>query len=397
LSNEAERAVIGAALLDAGTLRWTSEHVGPEDFESVTLGAVYAIMLELYASSRPVDPISVDVAIRESGTVRGVTAADLHTLMQETPTAENADYYARIVADRAGKRRIAKMGRIATQAGESDYSLEEAMGIVRGEWEAIHRQSATQLESKPLGEILQGSDEYDWLIPDLLERQDRVIITGGEGGGKSTFVRQLTILPAAGIHPTTFEEIEPLKVVVVDAENTERQWRRKARGIVAAAHARGIADPRTLEVACVPRLDITREKDLGAIHRLIDKHQPDMLAIGPLYKLTPRAITSDDDAAPVINALDQLRGRDIALVMEAHAGHAMTAGGDRNLRPRGSSALLGWPEFGFGLAKDPDDPHVRHVVRWRGDRDERAWPERLRWGSVFPFVDDSTEPGKENW
>lgn len=397
MSNEAERAVIGAALLDAGTLRWSSEHVGPEDFESVTLGTVYGIMLALHADGRPVDPISVDVAIRESGTVRGVTAADLHTLMQDTPTAQNADYYARIVADRAGKRRIAKMGRVATQAGESEYSLEEAMGIVRAEWEAIHRQSATQLESKPLGEILQGSDEYDWLIPDLLERQDRVIITGGEGGGKSTFVRQLTILPAAGIHPVTFEEIEPLRVVVVDAENTERQWRRKARNIVAAAHARGIADPRTLEVACVPRLDITREKDLGAIHRLIDKHQPDMLAIGPLYKLTPKAITSDDDAAPVINALDQLRGRDIALVMEAHAGHAMTAGGDRNLRPRGSSALLGWPEFGFGLAKDPDDPHVRHVVRWRGDRDERAWPERLRWGSVFPFVDDSTEPGKENW
>jgi len=397
MSNEAERAVIGSALLDHHSIRWSSEHVGPEDFASQPLGAVYGIMLELYADSRPVDPISVDVAIRESGTVRGITAADLHTLMQETPTSENADYYARIVADDAGKRRLAKMGRTATQAGESDYSLEQAMAIARGEWEAIHRQSATSLESKPLGEILQGSDDYDWLIPDLLERQDRVIITGGEGGGKSTFVRQLTILPAAGIHPTTFEEIEPLKVVVVDAENTERQWRRKARGIVAAAHARGIADPRTLEVACVPRLDITREKDLGAIHRLIDKHQPDMLAIGPLYKLTPRAITSDDDAAPVINALDQLRGRDIALVMEAHAGHAMTAGGDRNLRPRGSSALLGWPEFGFGLAKDPDDPKVRHVVRWRGDRDERAWPERLRWGSVFPFVDDSTEPGKENW
>lgn len=397
MSNEAERAVIGAALLDPGTLRWSSEHVAPEDFESVTLGTVYGIMLALHADGRPVDPISVDVAIRESGTVRGVTATDLHTLMQDTPTAQNADYYARIVADHAGKRRIAKMGRVATQAGESDYSLEEAMGIVRAEWESIHRQSATTLESKPLGEILQGSDEYDWLIPNLLERQDRVIITGGEGGGKSTFVRQLTILPAAGIHPVTFEEIEPLRVVVVDAENTERQWRRKARNIVAAAHQRGIADPRTLEVACVPRLDITREKDLGAIHRLIDKHQPDMLAIGPLYKLTPKAITSDDDAAPVINALDQLRGRDIALVMEAHAGHAMTAGGDRNLRPRGSSALLGWPEFGFGLAKDPDDPHVRHVVRWRGDRDERAWPERLRWGSVFPFVNDSIEPGKENW
>lgn len=397
MSNEAERAVIGAALLDPGTLRWTSEHVGPEDFESVTLGTVYGIMLALHADGRPVDPISVDVAIRESGTVRGVTAADLHTLMQETPTAQNADYYARIVADRAGKRRIAKMGRVATQAGESDYSLEEAMGIVRAEWESIHRQSATTLESKPLGEILQGSDEYDWLIPGLLERQDRVIITGGEGGGKSTFVRQLTILPAAGIHPTTFEEIEPLRVVVVDAENTERQWRRKSRGIVASALQRGIADPRKIELACIPRLDITREKDLGAIHRLIDKHQPDMLAIGPLYKLTPKAITSDDDAAPVINALDQLRGRDIALVMEAHAGHAMTAGGDRNLRPRGSSALLGWPEFGFGLAKDPDDPKLRHVVRWRGDRDERAWPERLRWGTVFPFVDDATEPGKENF
>ena len=85
------------------------------------------------------------------------------------------------------------------------------------------------------------------------------------------------------------------------------------------------------------------------------------------------------------------------LVMEAHAGVPGQDG--RNLRPRGSAALLGWPEFGIGLAvdqsylpfqADPDNFRNRKVdlTRWRGDRDQgRAWPKSIypnsfwRWGS----------------
>ena len=81
---------------------------------------------------------------------------------------------------------------------------------------------------------------------------------------------------------------------------------------------------------------------------------------------------------------------------EAHAGHATTKGGDRDLRPRGSSALMGWPEFGFGLALDPDEPDLAHLVRWRGDRDQRDWPISLRRGGEWPWTDErrAATPGR---
>src|SRR5690606_8696766 len=163
---------------------------------------------------------------------------------------------------------------------------------------------------------------YDWIVHGLLERQDRLVITGGEGAGKSYLTQQLAILSASGIHPSTFEQIDPVKVLFVDAENSEKQWRRRVRPLVRKAAQHGSVDPRfAMHVRTVPRLDITNEKDLGWVHRLIDEYAPDMLVIGPLYKLSPKAIQTDDDAAPLIAALDGLRARGCALVMEAHAGH----------------------------------------------------------------------------
>ena len=211
----------------------------------------------------------------------------------------------------------------------------------------------------------------------------------------STLVRQMAILSAAGVNPFTFDSMEPTRVLVVDAENSEKQWRRATRELVGkASHELGANVAELIPLACVPRLDITKERDLSAIHDLIDRHQPAILFIGPLYKLVPRAIQSDDDAAPLIAALDQLRARNVALVMEAHAGHAQSAQGQRDLRPRGSSALLGWPEFGIGLRLDNAHPEYianrryRKVdlTRWRGDRDERAWPESLYGGTYWPWV-----------
>lgn len=213
----------------------------------------------------------------------------------------------------------------------------------------------------------------------------------------TTLVRQLAILMAAGVHPFTFDPITPVRVLVIDAENTERQWRRATRAMVATATQQtGINVAELIPLACTPRLDITKARHMTAIHRLIDEHTPDVVFIGPIYKLVPRAIQSDDDAAPVLAALDSIRDRGVALVMEAHAGHAQSAQGQRDLRPRGSSALLGWPEFGIGLRLDKDHPMFQanpndyrnrkvDLVRWRGDRDQREWPGSLYADGQYPW------------
>ena len=249
------------------------------------------------------------------------------------------------------------------------------------------------MSTKTLRAILYAPDDNDWVIPGLLERGDRVVITGFEGGGKTTWVRQMSICMAAGIHPTTLNHLEaPLKILVVDAENSEKQWRRQTRGMAHVAAKHGIADPRDrIEIKAGERLDITKDATLGELHRLIDVHEPDVLCIGPFYKLVSTGVNNDQDAAPLIMALDSLRERGPALIMEAHAKKGTSQDAMRDLAPRGSAALMGWPEFGFGI--HPMDETKSDIVRWRGDREQgRDWPHELHKGGPLPWSGDTVSP-----
>lgn len=389
MGSPAERAVLGSILLDSRVIRFVLAQLAEGDFSVGQYGQIFSGMARMHAVKETIDAITVGGRLAEWD-VRGVDAADLHILVEQTPHAQGAGAYAAQVHAEAVRRAIRVAGQHALQGAEaSEFVPGEVLASVIHEFQQIQAGSTKdELTAQTLEQILAGHDEYDWVVPGLLERRDRLVLTGGEGAGKSTFVRQLAILSAAGIHPTTFQRIAPVRVLVVDAENSEKQWRRAARGVVARAASWGVQDPaKVVNLVCAPRLDLTRDAHLGQVHRLIDTHTPDVLFIGPLYRLTPRAITNDDDAAPLLAALDTLRDRGLALVMEAHAGHALGAGGERDLRPRGSAALMGWPEFGMGIRAHREDPEQTfNVVRWRGDRDERSWPHMMRRGGDWPWT-----------
>lgn len=267
---------------------------------------------------------------------------------------------------------------------EFEAQVEDVIRYDRVRAEARARQAshgAAELHPKLLREIHAMDFPHDWLVDDLIERQDRLILTGGEGAGKSYLTRQIAICVAAGVHPFDGRQIEPRRVLVIDAENSERQWARNTRYVTEVAARHGKGDPgNSVLVSAGIRLDLTLKADVDTVHRQIDEHKPDVLYIGPLYKLLSKSINSDDDAAPLIIALDSFRERGLTLLMEAHAGHAKAIGGERDLRPRGSSALMGWPEFGLGLRPMEEDDSMAALVHWRGDREARDWPHRLRRG-----------------
>ena len=251
------------------------------------------------------------------------------------------------------------------------------------------------MTTKTLAEILAVQEDHDWLIPGLLERGDRLVLTGFEGGGKTTWIRQLVICMAAGIHPTTMNMLKrPLRVLVVDAENTEAQWRSQVRRMVQTARGYGTTDPaEMIHIHAKGRIDITKDATLGEVHRLVDEHEPDVLAIGPLYKMVATGINNDQEAAPLIMALDSLRDRGVALLMEGHASKGNSQNATRDLAPRGSAALMGWPEFGFGLHPDASNPDMTLVTKWRGDREAgREWPRELWRGGVWPWTGDTVAP-----
>lgn len=294
----------------------------------------------------------------------------------------------------------AKSGKDATDHILAGHSVDEFLSLEQNDEfeEAVQRETlrleilaearkrasqvaaTLELVTRPLGDIIEMQAEYDWIVPNLLERKDRLILTGTEGSGKSVFLRQISVCIASGLHPfDKRQRIEPRSVVVVDAENTELQWARAARYITDLCRKVGTRDPGSnVQVAAGNRLDFTKQSDLDQVHKLIDTYKPDVLYIGPLYKLMPKEVSTDDDAAPLIMALDELRNRGVVLLMEAHAGHGKT-NNERDLRPRGSSALMGWPEFGYGIRRLTDDGNSR-LIQWRGDREQREWPGLLRRG-----------------
>jgi replicative DNA helicase len=407
---DAERSVVGACIYVPTVVRDVTSVVAPADFTDTRLGETFGLILGMVTAGGPdtVTPLTIAAEIErrraaartENGRLRArwLTATDVAVLATSVVPG-NVLAHARLVREAAVARALAAFGRRVTLAAESGADPAPLAAGVAEEARAIRDGwRPAGLPARPLGDVLDDDedDTYDWLIPGLLESRDRLILTGGEGAGKSTLTSQIVVCLAAGVHPFTGRQAEPGRVLVVDCENSERQWRRRVRGVVAAADRLGSASAReNVTLACVSRMDITTPGALGAVHSLIDEHHPALISIGPLYRLVPRAITNDDDAAPVLAALDTLRDRGAALIMEAHAGHAIGRGGERDHRPRGSAALMGWPEFGLGLSQSHEsgEEAIYNLVRWRGDRDERDWPPRLRRGGTLPWSDDRTEPG----
>lgn len=377
----AEQAVLGCVLRDNNVYRTANTILTGEDFENPHYGAIFDGIGRITATGQKVDVATIELHFPE-WEVRGVSSAEPWEWLDAGPYPELVREAASVVRTASLRRRGREvLGRGLQDIGDTGTDpavvLErvnrELIGTPRGEFETV-----------TLTDVLNTPDDSDWIIPGLLEAKDRLIITGHEGLGKTTLVRQMLILPAAGIHPFTHDPIPPVTALVIDAENTAKQWMRAAGWM--ARHARIVnkTDPGPrVHMALSGRLNILDPSTLGAIHRKIDEHKPGIVFIGPLYRLAIN-MNTDEQIAPVIAALDSIRDRGVALLVEAHAGHALGPGGVRDVRPRGSSALLGWPEFGFGIRKDLTDgsgPNVFDFVAWRGAREQRDWPAQLRRGN----------------
>lgn len=220
---------------------------------------------------------------------------------------------------------------------------------------------------------------YNWVIPGVLERQDRLILTGEEGYGKSTFLRQLGVQAAAGIHPFTLDAIQPVRVVLLDVENSREQVRKESLRLAAAAGLKLKSEQFTYLIR-PDGLDLTDLTDINWLRLKLTTLQPDLLIAGPHYKLGNGDPNSEEVGKQVIKAIDSIRTElDVAFVLEAHSPHAQN-GNARPKRPYGWSGWVRWPEFGKHLARTGE------FTSWRGDRAIRDWPNKFEWADEWPWM-----------
>lgn len=247
--------------------------------------------------------------------------------------------------------------------------------------------------------IEQPDPPQRWVIDGLLERGDRLMWTGWEGLGKTTVVRQVAMCAAAGIQPfSPSEHIPPQSVLFIDCENRINRSRRQFRELIGKCQRYRPVPRGQFRVVHRPDgINLLSSEGAAFVLERVTAYKPDLIVIGPLYKLHLTDANEETAAHAIIRVLElAVEVCDSGLIVEAHSPH----GEPRTLRPRGSSVFMAWPDSGLGIAfKDPPaqrrgqpqrdpDPTRVGVHTWRGSREDYRWPRELIWGAVseLPWV-----------
>jgi replicative DNA helicase len=382
VATDCEPEVLAACFVYEG---WRSEALAAlsvEDFHDLRHQAIFQAIIDTTTRGEIANAETVLATLGADGLQKAGGLDYFDWVDRQTPTSASA--YISVVSSGAEKRRVMRALEVAdTDLRVAGADVNEITSSLTRELETVQHVEWEELGS--VAALLEESETYDWLIPGLLERGDRVVWTAGEGAGKSTLQMQIAVTASVGLHPFTRVPGRRLSVLYVDLENSRRQIRRGfqlvARGL--SGVDMGYTPPRPAGI------DIRTSRDFAWLDRYCAKAKPDLIVIGPLYKcFRPhgRESKADETAAEECAfALDRLRERyGCALSIEAHSPHG--SNGDREgLRPYGASLWLRWPEFGFGMKKVSGENAVE-LVPWRGMRDAtRAWPKTLYRGARWPW------------
>lgn len=349
---------------------------------------IYNALVHQYARGYPTDPIATGDHLQHTGDLNRAGGraylAEL-TLHPGATIPASAGYYADIVNRHHQARQVDTLGTaLRALAQAPDFDTHTALAHLTDRIAALTASATPDGATMPgltVDELIDSDDpEYDWLIEGFLERTDRLILTGAEGAGKSTLLRQWGTQAACGVHPFTLAPVPPVRVLVVDLENSERQNRREYRRLRAAAKH---LDPGNLILhSKLDGLDLTDRGDEAWLDRMLTHHQPDLLITGPIYKLAGGNPNDEKDAKPAAMAIDRLReNHRVAVLLEAHSKKGeSTNPRHRPKEPFGWSGWMRWPEFGQHIDTDGN------LTPWRGARDSgRQFPSALQRGGQWPW------------
>lgn len=388
-----EMAVIGAVINDPDTAgEMVFGRLSPDSMSSRVYHLATAIH-SMLANNEPVTAELVMETLRKQGRMRpeyGITISDCLSFAHATPALQ---HYVDALADVYLGRDIYQTGARLQQMSQSS-DVDTALTYMHAEVERFRAQASARQEYDPttLADILAAPDEGepDWIIPDLLPASDRLLVTAEEGQGKSTFLRQIALAVALGIDPfEPTQQIKPGRALLVDCEVSNRQLTRALRRMYSfgGRHSH-VGDPKNLMVESRQGgIDLCEPGDQGWLLRMIRQHQPTVVCLGPLYRMSGGDINDEASVRCWQRILEPLLEQGVSIVMEHHSPNYKD-NGRRDLRPIGSSVIRRWFSQGIGVRGDECQAHSRHFCRvcprkavieqWRGSRDETRWPVNVK-------------------
>jgi replicative DNA helicase len=173
----AERIVLGAMMLSADAVADVTDQLTADDFYQPRHAELYRRILAAYSRGEPCDPQALAAGMVTDTTLMRLfqNGVYLFTLIESVPTAAHATWHARVIAERAQRRRLLEA---ATRIQQMAYTDELS--------------SPTQLADRASSALYAATDEH--LTSDLMSVGDLVdsTIAAVEEAGRNTGLRGLS-------------------------------------------------------------------------------------------------------------------------------------------------------------------------------------------------------------
>lgn len=397
----AERYLLSACMRDPMAVEEALGYVTPEHFYRPAHGVIFQALVQMTGAEKPIDPVTLMGWLEDTGEMRPLGADGPLYLMAlweaRLDTApQSAGYHAAKVLDMAARRTLEETGlrvaRLARDRTRSPHALVTEAQRQLGKVLTVSHRDRPLVNAAEFSETEFPYDE--WVISGMVCPQDRLVIVGPEGSGKTTLAHQVAYTTAAGIHPFAWSTgMRPRKVLIMDFENPGPLLQRRLRRLQATAEQYPHWDPSRVLIHHQPAgANLSDPREAFALAQVIKRAEPDLIVAGPIYKLLgdggeDRKMGEHRKVAAFFDAARDRLG--CALWLEAHAPYAAR---DKDTRPEGSNLWAKWPEFGLTLrwgTKAHGGKNALEVGSYRGHREE---------GRVFPtWITRNMTPGGWPW
>lgn len=159
-NDEAERSVLGAALVSRDALGDVINIVDENDFYSQMHKEIFVVIKELYRNNVAVDILTVCEELKKRNSLEMVGGRSyVATLSSEVPSTANANEYAKIVAEKSAIRQLIRTAENITEKSyEGSIAPEDMLDYAeKGIFEIAQKRQTS--EYKPLKEVLLNNIE----------------------------------------------------------------------------------------------------------------------------------------------------------------------------------------------------------------------------------------------
>lgn len=180
----AEQSVLSCCYQSPLALERAAAVLTGADFAKPEHERLWTILRDLKAAGNPTDATAVQVALNGN---KRLIAVHLEIAVLST-LPDTVDYHVSTVHGLARRRDAVSVAiRLRQRAEDPESDPQLLVSEAVNNLTRIRDLGAPDIETQTLGELMSKPDDpYDWVIPDLLERMDRLVITGEEGLGKAS-------------------------------------------------------------------------------------------------------------------------------------------------------------------------------------------------------------------